>query len=76
MSRFNDDIHSWSADEDGPPPVFVNSLLSELHKFDAPRSEQESAISSWLQTHEPVPVLRDDLIRRGYGHLVEHRATA
>lgn len=78
MSRFSDDIHTWSREEDAPPPVFVNSLLRRVGLTSrTPRAEQELAISKWLETHSALPVLRDDLHRKGFGNLLaEHKITA
>lgn len=70
MSRFTDNVVSWTEGESGPPIIFVSSLLMELGVTNSARGEQETAIASWLAAHDPTDLLVQDLQTKGFGHLL------
>ncbi len=48
------------------PPFSIDDLLRELGLVGAPRDEQDAAITTWLETHEPSYGLVVSLYDFGY----------
>ncbi|TDO18142.1 hypothetical protein EV580_1324 [Mycobacterium sp. BK086] len=57
-------------------PTSALALLNHLHLDDADRARQEAGIRDWLRTHTPGRAMVFTLKSEGFGHLLEHRATA
>lgn len=76
MSRFWDDI-DLVAPEDYEPTA-VQTLLDYLHLEDGTRQQQETGIRDWLKDHpaEPGSMMEFSLRRKGFGALLDGRATA
>ncbi|MCB9440933.1 MAG: hypothetical protein H6523_11900 [Mycolicibacterium sp.] len=74
MNRFTDDV-GLVAPEDYVP-TSVQALLPHLGLQDAPRSRQESGIRTWLASHEPGELMKFTLREKGFGHLLDGRASA
>ena len=47
-------------------PALVTDLLRHLGKDTASPAEQDAAITEWLRTNTPIPLLAYDLADRGY----------
>lgn len=65
MSRFVETERIRRVNEPGPPLMTVGGLLNDLRLTRASRDEQRAGIARWLQHHEPLPILREQLKRHG-----------
>lgn len=74
-SRFCDD-NLGLVPRESYVPTTVQALLMHLDLEDAPRAQQESAISEWLKTHPPGRAMVFTLKSKGFGHLLDHRVSA
>jgi hypothetical protein len=68
MSRFTDDLNLIAPTD--YIPTSAQALLLHLHLEDAPRTQQETAIRTWLQEHTPGKLMTLTLKRKGFGHLL------
>lgn len=71
MGKFDDDLHLVSSADF--VPTTVNALLKQVGLTDAPRGKQAKAISTWLQSHQPSPMMEYSIRHRGFAALLNPR---
>lgn len=59
-----------------PVPHFVASLLIRKGIQSTDPKLEAQVVAEWLKDHEPSDWLRQDIIERGHGHLLDSAATA
>ena len=74
MGKWDDDIQLQS--RGSVQPTTVAALLRLLCLTDAPKQKQSAAISDWLSSNRPSPLMEYSLRRKGYAQLLDKRASA
>ena len=74
MGKWDDDIPLQP--RGSVQPSSVAALLRTLKLTDAPERDQSAGIRTWLEDHKPSPGMEYSLRRKGYGSLLDGRATA
>ncbi|BBY58365.1 hypothetical protein [Mycolicibacterium sarraceniae] len=74
MGKWDDDIPLQP--RGSVQPSSVAALLRTLKLTDASEHDQSAGIRAWLKNHKPSPGMEYSLRRKGYGSLLDSRATA